>query len=251
MGAPLADMEDEARRVLAGAEERGVTLRLIGGLAVRLHSGVGRLPAFEREFKDIDFATRSAEARAADALFVVLGYEPSREFNALNAGRRAIYGDPANDRHVDLFFERFEMCHRIPIMDRMQLERGTIPLAELLLTKLQIVEINEKDQRDVCALLHEHPVGDSDDETVNAGEIARLCAADWGLWRTCGLNLEKLREAVGRYEVADAERQVVRDRIDALWARIEAEPKSRKWKLRDRIGDRRQWYLDPEEVGAG
>ena len=98
----------------------------------------------------------------------------------MNAGRRAIYGDPANDRHVDLFYERFEMCHRIPIMDRVQLEIRTIPLAELLLTKLQIVEINEKDQRDVCALLHEHPVGESDVETINAGEIARLCAGRLG-----------------------------------------------------------------------
>jgi hypothetical protein len=251
MSAPLPDMVDEARRVLAAAQERGVTLRLIGGLAVQLHAGPERPAAFAREFKDIDFATRSAESRAADTLFVDIGYEPSREFNALNAGRRAIYGDPANDRHVDLFFERFEMCHRIPIMDRVPAGQGTIPLAELLLTKLQIVEINEKDQRDVCALLYEHPVGESDEETINAGEIARLCAADWGLWRTCGLNLEKLPDAVDRYELPDAGQRVIRQRVDELWARIESEPKSRKWKLRDRIGDRRQWYLDPEEVGAG
>ncbi|MEO8687309.1 MAG: hypothetical protein ABI611_03690 [Solirubrobacteraceae bacterium] len=249
MAEPVADIVEETLRLLHAADGQGVGLRLIGGLAVRLHSGDGRLAAFDREFKDVDFAIRLEDSRKADALFIAMGYRADRAFNALNAGNRAIYEDVAHGRHIDVFVDSFEMCHRIPIADRMLIERATIPLAELLLTKLQIVEVNEKDQRDICALLHEHEVGESDDETINAAEVARLCAADWGLWRTCLLNVEKMRDAVGRYDIPESDRDVIRRRLEQLWARIEQEPKSRKWKLRDRIGDRRQWYLEPEEVG--
>ncbi len=248
MRTPERDIVEETRFLLGAAGERRLTLRLLGGLAVALHSGPERHPAFARDCNDIDFVTRVGESRETEAFFVAMGYESDSMFNALNAGRRGMFHDTANGRHVDVFIDRFEMCHSIPITERMQVEEATIPLAELLLTKLQVVEVNEKDQRDIGALLHEHDIGDGDDETINADRIAELCAADWGLWRTCRLNVERMREAVGRYELSAEDRDRVLGRLDALWERIEREPKSRKWRMRDRVGDRRQWYLEPEEV---
>ena len=249
-GSPVRDIVEETFRLVGAAAEQDVPLRLLGGLAIRLHlSDRSVHPAFDRGLKDIDFVTPRGEDRRAASFIESMGYEPNRTFNTMNAGRRALFYDAANKRQLDLFVGSFEMCHAIPIADRLDLEPVTIPLAELLLTKLQIVELNEKDQRDILALLLEHEVGDGDDEMINSAHIAQLCAADWGLWRTCKLNIERTREAVNSYGLAPAEHDLLSSRIEALWSAIESEPKTRRWKLRDRVGDRVRWYEEPDEVG--
>ena len=113
------------------------------------------------------------------------------------------------------------MCHEIPIGDRLTLDPVTLPLAELLLTKLQIVKLNEKDLRDIIAILHHHAVGEQDGETINAARIARLCAEDWGLWRTCKMNVERVREGIAHYDIASAERLQVEERLERIWESIE------------------------------
>jgi hypothetical protein len=246
--APRSDVVEEAVRVLAAADEQGLPLRLIGGLAVRLHARDGIHPALARAYKDIDVVTERGRGRQASELIEGLGYRPNREFNLANGHRRLLFYDVANERQLDVFVGSFEMCHVVPIAARLDVDPVTIPLAELLLTKLQVVELNEKDQRDILALLFHHDVGDEDGELVNGAHIARLCAADWGLWRTCRMNVERSRAALERYDLAPEQRELVRRRLDALWQRIEAEPKSTRWKLRDRVGDRKRWYEQPEEV---
>jgi hypothetical protein len=246
----MRDIVEETFRLVGAAAEQQVRLRLLGGLAIRLHSSERSVhPALDRDLKDIDFVTPRAEERRASSFLESMGYEPNRAFNTMNVGRRALFYDTGNERQLDLFIGSFEMCHMIPIADRLDLEPVTVPLAELLLTKLQIVELTEKDQRDILALLLEHDVGDGDDETINSDHTARLCAGDWGLWRTCKLNVERTREAIDAYGLAPAERKLVSFRLEALWARVEEEPKTRRWKLRDRIGDRARWYEEPGEVG--
>ncbi len=247
VSAPLAEIADEAHRILAAAEQADVPLRLIGGLAVLFHSDPLH-PALERPYKDIDLATVKGQGRKVGELMASLGYEPAKEFNALNGNRRLLFFDVPNERQVDVFVGTFEMCHVIPISDRIAIEEKTIPLAELLLTKLQVVELNEKDLTDIVALLHHHDVGDHDDDTVNAAEVARLTADDWGLWRTTQMNIDRVRERAGTVGLSDEEHRQVMERLDVLVAAIEAQPKSRGWRLRDRIGDRKRWYENPDEV---
>jgi hypothetical protein len=250
-GAPVRDIVEETFRLVGAAAEQNVRLRLLGGVAIRLHSsGRSVHPALDRHLKDIDFVTPRGEDRLAASFLESMGYEPNRTFNTMNAGRRALFYDVANERQLDLFVGSFEMCHVIPIVDRLDLEPVTIPLAELLLTKLQIIELNEKDQRDILALLLEHDVSHGDEETINSAHIARLCAADWGLWRTCKLNIERTRESIPSYGLTPAERELVSSRIEALRSAIDDEPKTRRWKLRDRVGDRVRWYEEPDEVGC-
>jgi hypothetical protein len=160
-----------------------------------------------------------------------------------------LFFDDAHGRQVDVFVGAFSMCHRIPLDGRIEIDPVSIPLAELLLTKLQVVQLNEKDVRDSLALLHDHPVGEEDGETVNGERVAKLCAADWGLWRTITQNLVACRGFADTYDVPD--RAVLDERLDALLDRIEAEPKSRAWKMRSKIGDRKRWYELPEEVAGG
>lgn len=234
--------------MLEEAEAAGVPLRLLGGVAIRLRGPRVQLPAFERSYGDLDFATTKRGRREAPAFFRKQGYEPHTSFNALHGQDRLLFFDTENDRQVDVFVGAFSMCHRIPLDARLELEPVSIPLAELLLTKLQVIELNEKDVRDTLSLLIDHPVGDADGEMLNAGQVARLCADDWGLWRTITQNLAVCRGYAETFELAPEVRSLAEERLDALLERIEAEPKSRAWRLRARIGDRKRWYDLPEEV---
>jgi len=227
--------------VLAAAVAWGVPLRLLGGVAVRL-----RCTGPDREFKDLDFVTSKKGSGDAQDLLRRLGYEPHVGFNAMNARERLLFFDDAHGRQVDVFVGSFRMCHEIPLEARLEVDAQTVPLAELLLTKLQIIELNEKDVRDAVVLLDEHEATD-DDSGVNAAQVARLCAADWGLWRTITANLDAVASHIDRYDV---DRERVSARLARLQERIEAAPKSRSWRLRARVGDRKRWYELPEEVGG-
>jgi hypothetical protein len=243
----LADIVAEGERLLGIAAGEGVPMRLLGGVAVRLKAP--EIPAaLDRVYKDIDLAVTKKGASAADKLLRDAGYEPHVSFNAMHARERGLYFDGENDRQVDLFIHSFRMCHEIPLGDRLEVETGTVPLAELMLTKLQIIEVNEKDIRDTVLLFHGHEIADHDNGAVNGARIAALCAADWGLWRTITANLERCRGHVGDYDLPTADRDRIAARFDELLERIEAEPKGRGWRLRAKVGDRKRWYELPEEV---
>jgi hypothetical protein len=245
--APLADIVAEAERLLEAAQSSNVSVRLIGGLAIYFHTD--DIPApLRRPYGDIDLATIKSASRATAELLSTLGYEPSREFNALHGSRRMLFYDVQNERKLDVFVDRFEMCHTIPITVRIALDDPTIPLAELLLTKLQVVELTDKDLLDIVTLLHGHEIGTSDGEVINGDFIAALTADDWGLWRTIKMNLERVREQIGSLSLEAEGRDRVIARANALWDRIEREPKSRKWRMRDRVGDRKRWYELPDET---
>jgi hypothetical protein len=244
----LQDIVAEGERLLVLASDEGVPLRLLGGVAVRLKAPE-LPPALARDYKDIDFAVTKKGAADADRLLREAGYEPHVSFNAMHARERGLYFDMGNDRQVDLFIHSFRMCHEIPLGDRLGVEDRTVPLAELLLTKLQIIEVNEKDIRDTVLLFHGHPIADTDDDgAVNGAQIAALCGSDWGLWRTITANLGRCREHVDDYELSAGERERIEARFDELLERIEAEPKSRGWRMRAKIGERKRWYDLPEEV---
>jgi len=234
--------------VMSASDEGGVGARLLGGIAIRLHSPEGLHPAFERSYKDIDLVAPRRSSKDLSRLLTAMGYEANTVFNATNGNRRLLFYDNANERQLDVFLGTFEMCHAIPLGDRLDVDPLTVPLAELLLTKLQVVQLNEKDRRDSLALLFHHMISDHDEDTVNGARVADLLAADWGLWRTTTMNLAKARDATPEYALADDERQRLLDRIAELEAMIEAAPKSTKWKLRDRVGDRKRWYEEPDEV---
>ena len=174
-----------------------------------------------------------------------LGYEGEARFNLLNGHQRLLYLDGVNGRQVDIFIDRMKMCHVIELGGRLGHDGPTLTPADLLISKLQVYEVNMKDLVDSIALLLDHPVADHDDDAINATYLAKLTSEDWGLYRTLQLNTEKVRSATRDLSV-DA--NVVNQRLDTLWGKIEAQPKSMKWKLRARVGDRMSWYELPEEV---
>jgi hypothetical protein len=246
---PLPDVVDEARRILEQAAAHSLLVRAVGGVAIRIHGSGPPRAALARQFNDIDLVTTREKSRDVTDFISSIGYRPDEAFNTMNAGRRGLFHDLDNGRQLDLFVGDFEMCHRIPIADRLDVDAPTVPLAELLLTKLQIIELNEKDLRDIISLLIDHEIEEHDADTVNGAYVAKLCADDWGLWRTCTLNIARTRAGLGAFDIAGEEEAVLDRRLHTLGELIEQAPKSRRWRLRARVGDRVRWYEDPEEVG--
>jgi hypothetical protein len=245
------DMVEEARRVAEEADQNGLPLRLLGGVAIKLRSKDGLRPAFERDYADLDWITPKGASREAQRFFESLGYSPQVRFNAIHGRERLLFFDEQHDRQVDVLIGVFRMCHEIRFGERLTLEPVTVPLAELLLTKLQIVQLNEKDVRDAFALLHGHPVEERDGDAINGAHVARLCASDWGLWRTFTANLAALEDHIDRYDLPDESKSCIKGRVEKLLGRIEEEPKSFGWRMRAKIGDRKRWYELPEEVEGG
>lgn len=246
----LERVEDEATRLVSEAQACGVVMRLIGGLAVRAHCPSANHAALERVYPDIDLVVSRNDGRQLDALMQRLGYVPDRMFNTLNGDRRQLYRDPARGRQVDVFVGDFDMAHRIPMDRRLGVEPLTVPLAELFLSKAQIVALNHKDVVDLVALLLDHAVAEGDEETINLPIVARLCAGDWGLYTTVSGTLERLIQALDRGTIAlDAvQSRVVHQRITTMRAALDAVPKTVGWTLRARLGRRVPWYQEVEEV---
>lgn len=243
--------EAEVRRIVGAAREAGVVLRLLGSLAFQTHCPkFGGLQAeMGRAYTDIDFASYNRQAKRVSELLAGLGYQEDREIFVVTEGLRAIFENGASRMHVDVFYEKLDFCHVIPWNGRLEADEPTIPLAEMLLEKMQIVKINEKDVIDTIMLLLEHPLGSTDVETINLNRVAALCAADWGLWRTTTMNLDKVRRLAQEYPQLDpGQKARVADQVTAVLERLEAEPKSVAWRLRARVGDRVKWYKDVDEV---
>lgn len=243
--------ENEVKRISEAARQGGLMLRLLGSLAFQLHCPqYGFLQAkLGRAYTDIDFAGYARQAKPISQMLAGLGYTEDYEIFVLTEGSRAIFENPANGIHVDVFYEKLDFCHVIRWNGRLEADWPTIPMAEMLLEKMQIVKINEKDLIDTIMLFLEHPLGDADTETINMAQVARLCAADWGLWRTTTMNLQKVRQIAETYpQLSGTDKATVARQVETALARLEAEPKPLAWKLRARVGDRIKWYKDVDEV---
>lgn len=250
MSAPtpiLSDVDAEALRLLEEIERRGIDARLIGGMAIRLLAGEHLPPAYHREVQDLDFVTTRRGRRDLGAFLAEAGYAGDEQFNALNP-RRMLFHDLGHGRQIDVFVESFEMCHELPLAERLATLPRTLPAAEVLMTKLQIVELNAKDQGDLFALLHSQELAGHDDGAINVGRITSLTANDWGLQHTFEINLRRLAAALPAQPLGEQDGKRIRGRIDELLTAIDAAPKTRKWKLRARVGERKRWYAEPEEI---
>jgi hypothetical protein len=248
-GQLLADPVAEARHLISLATEQGLVMRALGGVAVFLQSADGQ-PRLVRSVKDIDLAVAKGSAKPASRVLAQAGYVADEMFNALRGSRRLLYHDPRNRRHVDVFVGEFSMCHELPLTARLGRDPLTVPREELLVSKLQVVELTANDQLDIYNLLYHHDVGE-DDSGISSPFIAALCARDWGLWRTCQLNIGRSLDNLGSSALGPAEQKVVAGRLECLRGRIDAEPKSRRWRMRNQVGDKVRWYAEPEQEQPG
>lgn len=248
-----AGVLDEALRLVGLADAAGIPLRLLGGIAVAARVPTWRVRA-DRPGRDIDFATDRASRRAVTELLEGQGYVADRRYNVANGHKQLYFVDPAHERPVDVLIDRMEMCHTFDFSGDLSAGGPTLPLADLLLSKLQVVRINRKDILDVLILLAEFPLVDGPaDSGIEVRRITKHTSADWGWWRTTTGNLAAIRSfaehdlAPGDLDVGRPNRFEPGAQVLELERRIEAAPKSMGWRVRARVGERVPWYDEPEE----
>ena len=236
--------------ILKKAQERNLTIRLIGGLAVWLHCQKNRniLKKFKRTINDIDFVGYLSEVIEVQKLFVDLGFVENKNIMRLFGRNRRIFYFPSSDLHIDLILDKIHFCHDIDLTQRLKLDFPTITVSDLLASKLQIFEITKKDTLDIIALLSEHNIGEIDEETINVEYLSELTSKDWGLWKTFNLNLKKTRKKLQDFIEGEKNISAVVFKIDTIVEDMNERKKSISWKLRNIIGERIPWHNKVEEL---
>ncbi len=231
-----------AREIIDSARTNGITLRVIGGAAVAILAPQGS-SKYYREYKDIDFFAYSKQRAQVEKFLESQGLIPNKRFNALHGYKRLMFYDEKLDSTVDVFLDKFEMCHSIDFRNRLEIMPYTIPPSDLLLTKLQICKMTEGDVKDVFALLTDLDLGEKDDErTIDLGRITSLLSDDWGFFTTVTDNINALLQMRPEEGIAE--------KLSRLLKELDSAPKSLKWKMRAKVGRRVKWYQEPEEVGT-
>ena len=242
---PQSDPIDESLRVVETADERDLTVRLIGGTAIYQHAETAREQPFKRGYRDVDFVVNREEETDVVELMEDLGYEANERFNTMRRFRLE-FMDPVNERKADYIVDRFDFCHAWGLRDRIHRDHPTIPIEDLLLSKLQIAEISDRDVRDIVAMFADHPVETGDDrEAIDPEYVTDLCRGDWGLCKTVTMSLDRVEEYVRNNELPIDEDLLV-SRVEELRRAIEDRPKTIRWKLRSLVGERKKWYKQPE-----
>jgi hypothetical protein len=253
-------MLEEGCRLVDAARSEGLTLRLLGGLAVREHCR--SLDLCVRDYSDLDMVAPARQANRLAALFASFGYTDNFDVSTETGSAELQFVRPCKhgggpgthpahvDDHIDVFLDTFRMDHDIALARRLQIEPYTVSLSDLLLTKLQIFRLNEKDVRDIVTLLSDVEVGEEDAPgLINRQYIGKLCADDWGLFYDVALNLQRVDEGAATYDLSDAQVAHVRRGVMQLVAAIDGAPKSVRWRLRARVGTRAAWHsrLDDQD----
>src|SRR6266545_6082794 len=243
----LAELVSEMNRLIVAADASQIHLRAFGGLAIYTHSQTNPR-FFHRDSPDVDFVVSRSDRHKLESFFQQMGYSPNKQFNLLNGSHRQIYYDETAGHRIDILVGDFEMCHKLPMDDRLQIDPVTIPLAELFLSKAQIVELNRKDAFDLISLLLNNDLGSEKNGKIDVERIAWLCANDWGLYKTTSINLKRVEELLSSHELelADEERELVISRVRKIASALGSVPKSVGWRMRDLIGTRLRWYAEVE-----
>ena len=242
------DMLERARELQQTLAGERIQAKLIGGLGIALRCpGMGQ-HGLTRDYHDIDICARSRDAKAMDAAMAALGLEPHQHFNAMNYGRQMMYSNPATGAHIDVFLDVLRMCQELKLSDRLAIDdHYSLPVSDLALSKLQIVELTDKDKTDLLALLLEHEPTRGSEDGLNVTRIAEVCRASWGWWQSSLTTLDAC-QAYSAARLAPAAQRQATARIAAVRAAIDAAPKTARWKARARIGTRAKWYELPEET---
>ena len=220
----------------------------MGAMAFRIHCPkfIGLLDAMNRSLTDLDFVGYGKQRSATVKMFEENGRLLDRSMLLLN--ERLRFRSLSGEAEVDVFLDEIKMCHTISLKDRLELDSLTIPLADLMLEKMQIVEINEKDLKDSIVLLREHTVGNGEPETIDSHYISNKLANDWGFYYTVTTNLRKILDLLPTYTaLSDNDMKDVSSKTTQLIEQIEKTPKSTKWKMRAKVGTKSIWYREVDE----
>jgi hypothetical protein len=241
---------EEGLRLTEDAQKQGIVLRVMGPIAlhyyfpeyVELYRRMERLG--ERVFTDIDFAAYGKHRGKLVPFFEAHGYELEKRAAMISGGTRMIFFS-SNIPMIDVFFDKLDYNHPIDYRGRLEEHPHCVSLADLMLQKLQIVQINDKDLKDAMLLLLAAPLSDNDGNGINAKYIAKLFSEDWGFHHTGTTNLARIKEATqGVKALSEEQRATIAAKVQAFLKIIEDAPKSGKWKGRAKTGTSKPWYKE-------
>jgi hypothetical protein len=269
----------ESQNIVDMAKNEGLIMRIIGGLGIAMHcqqfsefakklgrTGTGVTKG--QEYSDLDFLSYRKQRDKVKELFGKIGYVKRRATLSSAASERQIYYHPKGWFYVDVFFDQLLVAnHPIDFRGRLELDYPTITVTDMLLEKVQMWEaFGVKDLKDCLLLLRAHDIKEQHEkEGIDASYIARTLSQDWGFWYTTTTNLQNIKRFMSELDklgpeaqlnpalISDAERSDISEKISALLKRIETEPKSFGWKMRAKVGTKKQWYNHverPETVGG-
>ncbi|MGP8129369.1 MAG: hypothetical protein ACLP9D_16360 [Candidatus Bathyarchaeia archaeon] len=237
----------EIDKILSLAKDEAVTLRLLGATAIRSRSETAKKMSLSRKLTDLDFVAYKKDRKKIEGIFARLGYAPNSTFNMLHGDERLMFF--GSDFKIDVWLEIFRMAHTFNFKDRLAVDTPTLPLSDLLMTKLQIVELNEKDVRDLICVLNDHDLSQNDEnrEMINVERLVDECSKNWGVYKTFTINFNKIKTLLPKYQTdaVPVESKVVLDRIDRILNSVEAAPKGLGWKMRAKVGEKKPWYETP------
>ena len=246
---------DEALNLVRDAEAKGIRLRILGSIAYRLQcpSNLHFFEDTKRVLTDVDFGAEKKQNRAIREFLTARGYVPDEGIYMASEGARHAYLHRETGLNVDVFADELYFCHRIPFKNRLELDSPTICTTDLLLEKMQIVEINLKDFKDTVVLMLEHPLSNEQPgpKSIDVDYVIDMMRQDWGFYYTFTTNLKRVPDYFGEFgSLKDDQRAIIKDRIDKLLGTIESAPKTLGWKMRSKIGTRAKWYQEVSEKGA-
>lgn len=249
------EVVDYGKALLDEAEQGGVTLRMLGSVAIRQHCQhcLYLFDKASRPITDLDLVAYSKDMKPLKKLIRDKGLIGDERMNSIYGDRRQIYDVPQIEGlHIDIFFDNLDFCHVVPFRGRLELDSPTITMTDAFLEKMQIVQINAKDLKDTIILLLEHGLKDAfDRESIDVGYLKKLLGGDWGFYHTVVQNLNKTVEFMKEEPFVEPdEMRMVEDRVARLLDEFKRAPKSLKWKMRARVGTSVQWYKDVDEVGG-
>lgn len=265
------DFVKEATSIVATAQSQGVYSRILGSLAAYIHSmdkpevistfkALGRFGEGQPNFTDLDLVAYSKQGRQVGQIFKQLGFKPDEMVNGFFGDRRLIFYSPQGAYHVDIFLNKLEFSHTVdfgekPGAGRLELDSPTITLTDLILEKLQIHEINRKDLIDMIIVFLGHPVsanGANDRESVDGSYISRILSDDWGFWYDSIANLNKAKslanELMAQGKLTNDQASTVGREVDRLVETANSAPKTKRWEVRSKVGTKKPWYREVEEV---
>ena len=243
---------DEALNLVSDAEANGIRLRILGSIAYRLQcpQNLHLFQDTKRVLTDVDFGAEKKQNRAIREFLIARGYIPDEGIYMASEGSRHAYLHRETGLNVDVFADELYFCHRIPFKNRLDLDSPTLCTTDLLLEKMQIVEINLKDFKDTIVLMLEHPLShrESGQKSIDTDYIADMMRRDWGFYHTFTTNLKRVPEHFAAFpSLQDSELKLIRARMEELLSVLEAAPKTMGWKMRAKVGTRARWYQEVSE----
>jgi hypothetical protein len=236
------EVSEDCERILAKAKELGVRLKLIGGLAVWYTSPLSDPKSpLGRDFNDIDLVGLSKDRKGIYKVLEASGFVRDARFNSLHGDTRLLFRK--GQRELDVFLDKFEMCHMMDLRKRLDIDYPSINVDDLLFSKLQIVEITEKDMKDISRVLLTHELAEEGraPQDIHLDYFGALCSDDWGIYKTLSTNLENVRRILSGLGLDPGQAAHLSGKIDRIRDHIEKVKKTTRWKLRATVGERARW----------